>query len=112
MREALAQDDERRLDAIDWLHGAALRGVQIDVEHRDVALYAVVGEDLIEVLCEDSGYVAMPNLMDCPEQPRIVGLVVQPLGDAAQVRLEFSNHPAQIHLHCARVLVRRYPPGG
>ncbi len=105
----LAPEDEKRLDSVGWLQGSFLRGVQIDAEHRDVSVFATADRDLIELLCEDVRYYAVPNLFDAPESPRIVGLVVQPLEEFV-VRLEFSNHPAQLHLQCGRFSVRRFPP--
>ncbi|HEY3449756.1 MAG TPA: hypothetical protein VGK67_25605 [Myxococcales bacterium] len=106
MRE-LSVDDEKRLESVRWLQGATLRGVQVDLARRDVALYAVVGDDLVEVLCEDVGYLSLPELFAATEPPRVVGLVAQPLEDAFVVRLEFSNHPAQVHLQCQNVVVRK-----
>jgi hypothetical protein len=103
----LATDDEKRLDSVDWLHGSFLRGVQVDVERKDLAVYVVTSEHLVELLCEDVRYAVVPNLFDWTEPPRVVGLVVQPLEDVFVVRLEFSNHPAEIHLHCQRVVVRK-----
>lgn len=108
MRE-LSSDDEKRLESVSWLQGATLRGVQVDVARRDVALYAVTGEWLVEVLCEDVGYLALPELFAAAVSPRVVGLVAQPLEDALVVRLEFSNHPAQLHVQCRNVVVRKDP---
>jgi hypothetical protein len=111
MRE-LDPSDEKRLDSVQWLQGASLRGVQIDTHSRDVAIFAVVGEFRVELLCEDVGYLALPNLFDLAGAPRVVGLVAQPLDDAMVVRLEFSDHPSQIHLRCQRLVVRKDPAGG
>ena len=94
--------DEKRLESVQWLQGASLRGVQIDTESRDVAIFAVVGEFRVELLCEEVGYLALPNFFDLAEMPRVVGLVAQPLEDALVVKLEFSNHPSQVHLRCQR----------
>ena len=107
----LAQDDEKRLESVRWLQGATLRGVQVDTSTRDVALFALAGEFQVEVLCEDVGYLSLPNLFDMGEMPRVVGLVAQPLDEAFGVRLEFSNHPSQLHLQCRRVVVRKDPAG-
>jgi len=104
----LSRDDERRLDSVAWLQGSTLRGVQVDLSRRDVALFADCGEQLlVEVLCEDVGYLALPDLFGAAEALRVVGLVAQPLEDSIAVRLEFSNHPSQVHLQCQRVIVRK-----
>ncbi len=108
----LGPEDEKRLESVAWLQGARFRGAQLDHQRRDVALYAVTGEFLVELLCEDASYVALPNLFDHPAMPRIVGLVVQPLEENLIVRLEFSDHAAQVHLCCQRVVVRKdHNPG-
>lgn len=109
---ALSADDEKRLDAVDWLCGAFLRSVRADFENRDVAIWAVADRGRVELLCEDASYADLPNLLDCPEGLRLAGLVVQPLPGCFNVRLEFSNHPAQVNLRCLRVLVRRHPLAG
>jgi hypothetical protein len=105
----LSAEDEKRLESVDWLQGARLRGVQVDLERRDVSLFALAGAQLIELLCEDAAYLGAPDLFSAGEMPRIVGLAVQPLDEACAVRLEFSNHLAQVHLHCRRVVVRKDP---
>jgi len=111
MRE-LSRDDEKRLESVGWLQGATLRGVQVDLARHDVALFAVAGEFLVEVLCEDVGYLDLPDLFAGRSGPaRVVGLVAQPLEDALVVRLEFSDHPAQVHLQCRNVVVRKDPNG-
>lgn len=109
MLAELGPDDEKRLESVGWLQGARLRGVQVDAQRRDVAIFALAGEFLVELLCEDVGYLGLPNLFDLAEMPRVVGLVAQPLDEALGVRLEFSNHPAQLHLRCRRLLVRKDP---
>jgi hypothetical protein len=106
MRE-LSPEVEKRLESLGWLQGASLRGVQVDVQKRDVAIFAQAKETLVEVLCEDVGYLALPDLFGHPELPRVVGMVAQPLDDAFVVRFEFSNHPGQIHLQCQRLTVRK-----
>lgn len=106
MRE-LSRDDEKRLESVGWLQGATLRGAQVDLSRRDVALYALCEGALVEVLCEEVGYLALPELFGRGEPLRIVGLVAQPLDEAFVVRLEFSNHPAQVHLQCQNVVVRK-----
>ena len=106
MRE-LSRDDEKRLESVAWLQGAHLRGVQVDLTRRDVAIFAVAGEVRVEVLCEGVGYLALPDFFGLTEAPRAVGLVAQPLDEAFSVRVEFSNHPGQIHLHCQSVTVRK-----
>jgi len=112
MRE-LAPDDEKRLESLRWLQGALFRGAQVDADRRDVSLYAISGEFLVELMCEDASYLALPNLFDRPGMARIVGLVVQPQDEALVVRLEFSDHPAQVHLQCQRLVVRKDPnPSG
>jgi hypothetical protein len=58
---------------------------------------------------QDVGYLALPELFAAAEPPRVVGLVAQPLEEAFVVRLEFSNHPAQVHLQCQSVVVRKDP---
>ncbi|MBI5546797.1 MAG: hypothetical protein HY901_23185 [Deltaproteobacteria bacterium] len=103
----LNRDDEQRLESVQWLQGARLRGVQVDAQRRDVSVFALTGELLVELLCEDVGYLALPNLFDLAQMPRIVGLVAQPLEQAFAVRVEFSNHPSQIHLQCQRLVVRK-----
>ena len=65
----ISPDDEKRLDSVQWLHGAFMRGIQVDVERKDVALYAVADESLVELLCEDAIYAAVPNLFDWKELP-------------------------------------------
>jgi hypothetical protein len=104
--------DEKRLESVQWLQGASLRGVQIDAQSRDVALYAITGEFQVEVLCEEVLYLSLPNLFDVADLPRVVGLVAQPVDDAFVVRLEFSNHPSQVHLQCRRVVVRKDAASG
>lgn len=106
MRE-LSIDDEKRLESVKWLQGARLRGVQFDFAKRDVAIYALTGEVLVEVLCEDVGYATVPDLFASGEPLRVIGLVAQPLEDRFVVRIEFSDHPAQVHLQCQRVTVRK-----
>jgi len=107
----LSSDDEKRLESVAWLQGARLRGVQIDLQRRDVSLFAATEGLLVELLCEDAVYLAAPDLFALAEMPRIVGLVVQPVDElCAVVRLEFSNHPAQVHLRCRRVVVRKDSP--
>jgi hypothetical protein len=105
----LSADDQKRLESVAWLQGARLRGVQVDLQTRDVSLFALTEALLVELLCEDAAYLGAPDLFGLKEMPRIVGLVVQPLDAACAVRLEFSNHPAQVHLHCRRVVVRKDP---
>ncbi|MGC4115546.1 MAG: hypothetical protein QM765_13270 [Myxococcales bacterium] len=92
-----------------WLQGATLRGLQVDLSRRDVALFAATGEFLVEVLCEDVGYLSVPELFQATGPLRVVGLVAQPLEEALVVRVEFSNHPAQVHLQCQNVVVRKDP---
>ena len=108
----ISPDDEKRLDSVQWLHGAFMRGIQLDVERKDVALYAVTDDALVELLCEDALYASVPNLLDWKEPPRLVGLVVQPLDKTYVVRIEFANHPAQVHVECGRFTVRRDPLKG
>src|SRR4051812_2417423 len=108
----ISPDDEKRLDSVQWLHGAFLRGIQVDVEKKDVAIYAVADDALVELLCENAIYSAIPNLFDWQELPRLVGLVVQPMEKTFVVRLEFANHPAQVHVECGRFTVRRDPLKG
>jgi len=103
---ALSPEDEKRLDSVGWLQGAFLRGVQIDLGRRDVAVFAALDDLLVEVLCEDASYISVPDLLRV-ERLRIVGLVVQPLEQQAAVRVEFSNHPGEIHLRCERVVIRK-----
>ena len=111
MRE-LDPVDEKRLESVQWLQGASLRGVQVDTQSRDVAIFALAGEFRVELLCEDVGFLSLPNLFDLAEPPRVVGLVAQPLEDALVVRIEFSNHPSQVHLRCQRLVVRKDPASG
>jgi hypothetical protein len=106
---ALSSDEERRLDSVAWLQGARLRGIQVDLQTRDVALFAVAQPAQVELLCEDALYLNAPDLFGIAQMPRIVGLVVQPLGDECAVRLEFSELRAELHLHCRRVVVRKDP---
>ncbi len=105
----LAAEDEKRLESVAWLQGARFRGVQVDLQTRDVSLFALAEPSLVELLCEDAVYLCAPDLFNLSQMPRIVGLVVQPLEDLIAVRLEFSNHPAQVHLRCRRVAVRKDP---
>jgi hypothetical protein len=105
----LSKADEEKLDEVGWLQGAALRGVQVDAEKREVSLFATARHDLVEILCEDAGYLALPDLFGLARPPRVVGLVVQPLDTDFIVRVEFSDHPAQVHLRCQRVSVRLSP---
>jgi hypothetical protein len=97
--------DEERLDALGWLQGATLRGVQVDAERREVALYLLKDGALLELSCREVGYLALPNLFDGEATLRVVGLVAQPLEEDFSVRLEFANHPSQIHLRCKRLKV-------
>ena len=106
MRE-LTREDEQRLESVGWLQGAALRGIQVDLARRDVAIFALCGEVLVEILCEEVGYLALPDLFALAQVPRVVGLVAQPLEEAFVVRLELSNHPAQLHLQCQGMVVRK-----
>jgi hypothetical protein len=105
----LAAEDEKRLESVAWLQGARFRGVQVDLQTRDVSLFALTELLLVELLCEDAVYLGAPDLFNLREMPRIVGLVVQPLEELCAVRLEFSNHPAQVLLQCRRVVVRKDP---
>ncbi len=106
---ALSPDDERRLDSAGWLQGARLRGFQVDLQTRDVALFAVTQDAQVELLCEDALFLGAPDLFGVAQMPRIVGLVVQPLGEECAVRLEFSEARAELCLHCRRVVVRKDP---
>ncbi len=102
----LSTADEKRLDEVQWLCGAFLRGVQIDWEQHEVSIFAAASRELVEILCQQAAYADIPNLFDAAETPRIVGLVVQPLDDSVVVRLEFSNRHAHLHLRCQAVSVR------
>lgn len=106
---ALSPDDEKRLDSVAWLQGARLRGIQVDLQTRDVALFAAAQTALVELLCEDALYLNAPDLFGVAQMPRILGLAVQPLGEECAVRLEFSETRAELCLHCRRVLVRKDP---